>query len=171
MQLKLIILSAFEFVLCGLAFLWGMIATFRPDRLRRYESRITHLDRFGICPAEYKRGPGIAIAGVAAVLFSLAGIIQAVDMCLEQLSPDGLAVSLARPHGVTLLQPIVGGCLVLLGAVLFTAPSLLLRAFSRAYPAQDHPVVKAHRPSIPAKMASIFPFVVGVWMIVLWLRS
>ena len=170
MQLKVIILSALGFVLCGLVFLWGMIATFRPDHLRRYEARITHIDRFGIRPAEYKRGPGIAIAGLIAMLLSIAGIVQVVDICLDQLPPNGLATALARPHGVTLLQPIVGGCLVLFGAILFIAPSLLLRIFPRAYPAQ-HTAVRAHRPSIPAKMVSIFPIVLGGWMIVLWLRS
>jgi hypothetical protein len=170
MQLKVIILSALAFVLCGLVFVWGMIATFRPNHLRRYEARITHIDRFGIRPAEYKRGPGIAVAGLIAMLISVAGIIQAVDICLDQLSPNGLVAALARPHGVTLLQPIVGVCLVLFGAILLIVPSLLLRVFPRAYPAQDT-TVRPHRPSIPAKMVSIFPIVLGVWMIILWLRS
>lgn len=170
MQLKVIILSAFGFLLCGLVFLWGVIATFRPDHLRSYEARITHIDRFGMRPAEYKRGPGIAGAGLIAMLISAAGIVQVVEICLDQLWLNGLAASLARPHGVTLLQPIVGSCLVLFGAILFIAPSLLLRAFPRGYPAQDT-AVRPHRPSIPAKLVSIFPIVLGVWMIVLWLRS
>ncbi len=169
MQLKLIILSTLGFVLCGLVFSWGIVAMFRPDHLRRYEARITRIHRFGIRPSEYKPGPTIVVAGLIAMVISLVGIIQAVDICLDQLSPNSLA-ALTRPHGVTPLQPIVGGCLVLFGAVLFLAPSFLLRTFSREYPPQDA-AIRPHRPSIPAKIASIFPMVIGIWMIVLWFRS
>lgn len=170
MQLKLLILSVFGFVLCGLVFVWGMLATFRPDRLRGYEAKITHADRLRIRRAEYKQSLGMAVAGIIAMLVAAGGIVEAVHTCLDQIPLSEIGASLARPHTVTFLQPIVGGCLVLCGVILLVAPSLIFKAFPTSYVAQETPA-RHRRPSISAKVVSVFPVIVGIWMIVLWLRS
>jgi len=170
MQLRTVLLSSFGLVLSGVGFLWGMIATFRPDRLRDYEARITRSDRFGVRPAETERGLGIAITGAMAMLISLTGVVQLGYMLLSQLLPTLHKASLARPHDVSIMQPIAGACLVLVGAILFIAPTLLVRAFPRANPVQD-PATKPYRgPTVPAKLAAVFPVGVGIWMIVAWFR-
>jgi hypothetical protein len=60
-QLKAFVLSVFGIAMCAVFFLWGVIAVFRPDRLRSFEIRITRADRFGVSLEQYRRGIGLPL--------------------------------------------------------------------------------------------------------------